>query len=108
MLRASATRQAITLLLLTIGIVQAGHSAEPSITANQLSLRLGPYLDFVEDESAELTIEDILSSEPSWQRSEQSIPTMGISSSAFWFLIKLTSREAIADAAGFEFRCADS
>jgi hypothetical protein len=95
---ASATRQAITLLLLTIGIAQAGHSAELSITANQLPLRLGPYLDFFEDESAELTIEEILSSEPSWQRSEQSIPTMGISSSAFWFLIKLTSREAIADA----------
>jgi signal transduction histidine kinase len=92
---ASAARQAIALLLLVVGLAQAGHSAELSITANQLPLRLGPYLDFYEDESAELTIEDMLSSEPPWQRSEQSIPTMGISSSAFWFLIELTSREAI-------------
>jgi len=92
--RASLIRL-ITLLLLVVSAIQSASAAELNITGNQLPLRLGPYLDYFEDESTELTITDILDSELPWQRSEQTIPTMGISSSAFWFLIELTSRESI-------------
>lgn len=93
----SSIRASLVLLLLLSGLVRGVSAAELNITANQLPLRLGPYLDYYEDRSAELGIEDLLASEIPWQRSEQSIPTMGISSSAFWFLIELSSRRPIAE-----------
>lgn len=94
----SYVRASLVLLLLLCGLARGICAAELNITSNQLPLRLGPYLDIYEDASAELTIEDLLTNAIPWQRSEQSIPTMGISSSAFWFLIELSSRQSIDEA----------
>ena len=81
-------------VLLTFALTGASHAAEVSITRSQLPMTLGPYLDIFEDPSAEMTIEDILASDIPWQRSSESIPTLGISGSAFWIYLEITTRVA--------------
>ena len=68
-------------------------AAELNIRRNQLPVTLGQYLDYMEDPGREHSIDDILSGEFNWQRSSQSIPTMGMSTSAFWFYIRLTGAD---------------
>jgi hypothetical protein len=65
-------------------------AAELNIRQNQLPIALGQYLDYFEDSSGQLSIDDILVADFDWQRSTQSIPTLGMSTSAFWFYILLT------------------
>ena len=79
----------------TLVSASVGNAAEVSITRNQLPMALGPYLDVFEDPSREMTIEDILSEEIPWHRSSEGIPTLGVSSSAFWLHLRITSRTAI-------------
>lgn len=80
---------------LLLVLASTAPAAELNITRNQLPVTLGQYLDIFEDQSAELTIEDLLASDVAWRRSTESIPTMGISSSAYWFYLNLTSRQVI-------------
>jgi len=63
------------------------HAAELNVTRNQLPVTLGQYLDHFEDASTELAIEDIVHGEIPWQRSNQDIPTLGLSKSAHPILI---------------------
>lgn len=79
-------------LILIASLPQTVTAAELNITQNQLPVTLGQYLDHYEDSDRELTIADILSSTPNWQRSTQSIPTIGFSSSAHWFYIELSGQ----------------
>lgn len=78
----------ITPLLL---LSQTGLGAELNVSRNQLPLVLGQYLDHYEDPSLLLTISDILDSDVPWERSLESIPTLGFSDSAHWFSINITS-----------------
>jgi len=71
------------------------HAAEVNITRNQLPVVLGQYFDLYEDVSAELTIEDIRSQDIPWVRSTESTPTLGLSTSAFWAYLEITTRESI-------------
>jgi hypothetical protein len=59
--------------------------------AESLPVNLGPYLDSFEDPERALTIEQVISESIQWQRSTQSIPTMGLSKSAHWFSIVISS-----------------
>lgn len=68
-------------------------AAELNIIQNQLPVTLGQYLDYLEDPGRELTIDDIIDGEFDWIRSTQSIPTLGLSESAYWFYIVLTVAE---------------
>jgi signal transduction histidine kinase len=70
-------------------------AAELNITQNQLPVNLGPYLDYYEDTGHELTIEDILAGPIEWQRSTQSIPTLGLSQSAHWFCLVLSGKNML-------------
>ena len=58
---------------------------------------LGQYLDYFEDTGRELTIDDIMRMEVPWQRSNQTIPTLGISNSAHWFGIILTGENMLEE-----------
>ena len=78
---------ALAFLLLPLSFVSA---AELNITQNQLPVNLGPYLDYFEDPKRTYTIEQMTSGNIEWQRSTQSIPTMGMSNSAHWFCIVLS------------------
>lgn len=82
-------------LWLLLGSTVPSSAAELNITANQLPVMLGQYLDYYEDSDASLGIEDILNQPIPWQRSTETIPTMGIANSAFWFHIQLSSRATI-------------
>ncbi|MFT7294904.1 MAG: hypothetical protein ACI87Q_002764, partial [Pseudohongiellaceae bacterium] len=70
---------------------QTGLGAELNVTSNQLPVTLGQYLDHYEDPSRRLTISDILNNDLVWERSLESIPTLGFSDSAHWFSINITS-----------------
>jgi signal transduction histidine kinase len=70
---------------------QTGLGAELNVTNNQLPVTLGQYLDHYEDPSRLLKISDILNNDLVWERSLESIPTLGFSDSAHWFSINITS-----------------
>ncbi len=72
-------------------------AAELNISSNQLPIPLGQYLDYFEDSSAELGIEDVLAGEFDWQRSSETIPTLGMTTSAYWFHVDISSRSAIEE-----------
>lgn len=84
----------LTALILLLA-VSSTNAAEVNITRAQLPVVLGQYLDIYEDPSRELRIEDILARDVPWQRSTESIPTLGLTSSAFWFYLEITTREVI-------------
>jgi signal transduction histidine kinase len=83
---------ALALLLLPASFVPA---AELNITQNQLPVNLGPYLDYFEDPQRSYTIEQMTSDTIEWQRSTQTIPTMGMSKSAHWFCIVLSGEKML-------------
>jgi len=85
----SMTGLLLTVALLLLPCTDAW-AAELNITQNQLPVNLGPYLDSFEDPERALTIEQMTSESIQWQRSTQSIPTMGMSKSAHWFSIVLS------------------
>ncbi len=70
-------------------------AAEVNITRNQLPIVLGQYVDIYEDTTRAMGIEEILAADIPWRRSTQAIPTLGMSESAFWMYLEITSREAI-------------
>lgn len=72
-------------------VSQSGWGAELNVTRNQLPVALGQYLDHYEDPSRNITITDIINNDIPWQRSVESIPTLGFSDSAHWFSIVITS-----------------
>lgn len=80
------------MLLLPVSLAGA---AELNITQNQLPVNLGPYLDYFEDPDRAYTIEQMTSDSIEWQRSTQSIPTMGMSKSAHWFYIVLSGENML-------------
>ena len=83
----------LALLLLTIVTPQIAAAAEINISRNQLPVNLGQYLDIYEDPERSLTIDDILAQDIPWQRSDEAIPPLGISESAFWFNLVVTSED---------------
>lgn len=75
-------------MLLSLG----ANSAELNISSSQIPINLGQYLDYLEDPEGELGIEDVRNDEAlNWQRSTQSIPTLGMTRSAFWFHIVISA-----------------
>ncbi len=83
---------ALALLLLPVSFVSA---AELNVTQNQLPVNLGPYLDYFEDPERSYTIEQMSSDSIEWQRSTQTIPTLGMSKSAHWFCIVLSGENML-------------
>ena len=83
---------AVTLLVL---LPSHGVAAELNITQNQLPVNLGPYLDYFEDPDRSYTIEQMTADSIPWQRSTQSIPTLGLSNSAHWFSIVLSGENML-------------
>lgn len=83
---------AVTLLVL---LPFHGVAAELNITQNQLPVNLGPYLDYFEDPDRSYTIEQMTADSIPWQRSTQSIPTLGLSNSAHWFSIVLSGENML-------------
>ena len=88
--------QAVLFLLLAL---MAGKlmAAELNLTQNQFPVALGPYLDHLEDATGQLNISDIINGNFDWQRSKQSIPTLGMSASAHWFSIVFTGDQVPED-----------
>jgi hypothetical protein len=76
-------------------LTQSLTAAELNVSLNQLPIQLGLYLDHYEDVAANLTINEVLQGNIPWQRSGQNIPTLGISRSAHWFYITLSSTSRI-------------
>lgn len=79
--------------LLVMLLFQQSIAAELNVTSTQLPAVLGQYLDYFEDVDRNLTISDIMSQDIAWERSTESIPTLGFSNSAHWFCVILTSEE---------------
>lgn len=94
-LELSAFSRALAFLTVLL-VSQIATGAELNVTRNQLPVMLGLYLDHYEDPSRDLSLNDILNQEIPWQRSTESIPTLGFSKSAHWFSTTLTS-EGLAD-----------
>ena len=84
----------LALLLLPVSV---SYAAELNITQNQLPVNLGPYLDYFEDPEHAYTIEQMTSDAIQWQRSTQTIPTMGMSESAHWFSIVLSGENMLGE-----------
>ena len=82
--------------LLVIGLLGSFglRATEISVAANQLPIALGQYLDYLEDTTGQLTIEQLLRNPQgyNWQRSRQNIPTLGISNSTHWFFLTIQPR----------------
>ena len=72
-------------------------AAELHISEKQLPINLGQYLDYYEDSTRQLSIDDILAGAAHWQRSSQSIPTLGMSNSAHWFSINLSGEPLLGE-----------
>ena len=85
----------LTYAAILLLVAQLAMAAELHVTQNQLPVLLGQYLDHYEDTDATLTIDDILQRDIPWQRSTQSIPTLGMSKSAHWFGIILTGESLL-------------
>ena len=85
------------LLALLLLPVPVSYAAELNITQNQLPVNLGPYLDYFEDPEHAYTIEQMTSDAIQWQRSTQTIPTMGMSESAHWFSIVLSGENMLGE-----------
>lgn len=88
-------RLRVLLVVLCVFGAQSGIGAELHVIRNQLPVALGQYLDHYEDPGATLGIDQILAGGATWERSSQNIPTLGISKSAHWFYITLTSDDRI-------------
>lgn len=95
--QSSATLLHSLLLALTLLVLlpSNGLAAELNITQNQLPVNLGPYLDYFEDPDRSYTIEQMTADSIPWQRSTQSIPTLGLSKSAHWFCIVLSGENML-------------
>lgn len=87
----------IVWLLLAVSVLACASSsataAEVNVSKSQLPVALGLYLDHLEDISGELGIEDVRQLKNQWQRSTQTIPTLGFSRSAHWYSITITGQE---------------
>ncbi len=81
------------LLLCQLFWVGPGHAAELNVSRNQLPVNLGQYLDYLEEPQEGLSINEVMQGDHDWQRSTQAIPTLGISTSSYWFSLILTSAE---------------
>ena len=75
--------------------ISTTNAAELNITQNQLPVNLGPYLDYFEDPERTYSIQQMTSASIEWQRSTQSIPTMGMNKSAHWFCIVLSGKNML-------------
>lgn len=85
------------IVLIGLILMSTSHAAEVNITRNQLPIVLGQYIDIFEDTTRDMGIEEILNGDIPWRRSTEAIPTLGISNSAFWMYLEITSREAIEE-----------
>lgn len=85
------------LLALLLLPVPVSYAAELNITQNQLPVNLGPYLDYFEDPEHAYSIAQMTSDAIQWQRSTQTIPTMGMSESAHWFSIVLSGENMLGE-----------
>lgn len=81
------------ILLCHLMIGSIANAAELNVSRNQLPVNLGQYLDYIEEPAEGLTINQVMTDNQSWQRSTQAIPTLGLSSSSFWFSLVLTSED---------------
>jgi len=82
-----------TVLFTIVLLLSGGTSlaAELNISGNQLPIALGQYLVYLEDAGGSLSIDDIMHQDADWVRSNQTVPTFGLSRSAYWFSITLTA-----------------
>ena len=80
-------------VLVLLGVTGLGQAAELNVSSSQLPVNLGPYLDYVPDPDGSMTIEDIVDPGINWQRSTQSVPTLGMSIPTYWFSLVLTSED---------------
>lgn len=88
------SRLIIALILLChLLIGSAANAAELNVSRNQLPVNLGQYLDYFKEPAAGLTINQVMTEDHAWQRSTQAIPTLGLSSSSYWFSLVLTSED---------------
>ncbi len=68
-------------------------AAELSITATQLPVDLGQYLDYLEDPGGEFGIEDVRAIDTGWERLTEPQISLGVSDSAHWFKITLSGNQ---------------
>ena len=70
---------------------QDSHPAIPVSAAVAGQLTLGHYLHYLEDSSAALDIETLLSEPQVWSPSTDPTPSFGFTQSAYWFHVRLTN-----------------
>jgi diguanylate cyclase len=64
-----------------------------SLTSEQKRIQLGPYLDYIEDPSGNLPLDQVREPSSSWQNSEQDVPNFGYSASAYWLRAGFTQAQ---------------
>ena len=89
----SCLRGCLAICLFWLLSSNASLAAELNVSRNQLPVNLGQYLDYLEEPPGGLSIGEVMQGNHAWQRSTQAIPTLGISSSSYWFYLVLTSTE---------------
>lgn len=81
------------LVFILLGSIGFANAAELNVSSNQLPVNLGPYLDYIADPDISMQIEDVVRPGIGWQRSTQTVPTLGMSSPSYWFSLVLTSTD---------------
>jgi len=87
--------------LLILGVVLGASpltasALEPVLVDENLTkMSLGLHLEYLEDPTGELTLEDVQSPEMAdkWVKSEAEMPNFGFTDSAYWFQVSLESTE---------------
>ncbi|GGD10378.1 sensor domain-containing diguanylate cyclase [Halopseudomonas salina] len=68
-----------------------------SLTSDLTRVQLGPYVDYMEDPSGTLTIDQARAPSSRWLNSDQDILNFGYSASAYWLRVGLTQAEALPE-----------
>ncbi|MCK5361162.1 MAG: hypothetical protein KAJ95_11075, partial [Gammaproteobacteria bacterium] len=90
----------LAILLLGLFVIPAHAIDTVSIKGDVTGLSLGTYLEYLEDEKGEITIDDLLTdghfSFP-WKKSMKSVPGFGFTATPYWFTVKIKSEDVSPD-----------
>lgn len=78
------------MLACTLGHVTTGFADTLALAPDQDRLRLGPYVEYMEDPESTLTIDQVRQWASGWTRSERDVLSFGYTASAYWIRFDLT------------------
>ena len=88
------------LLIMVLGcLVMPAHALDTiSVKGDVAGLSLGTYLEYLEDETGEIKIDDLLGDDHQsfpWRKSQQDVPGFGFTTTPYWFIIEIKNEDSI-------------